>query len=383
MDWKKIGLGILFIIIIFLATEALLPREGVKSADLRVTDLTVTPTKVLTGETVSISANVKNTGGRESSENIKFIIGESVAKVFNIKISPGENKLIKFGIKKEEEGFYQVEVSNITSRFEALPDKEVGERLENVRIINVFNNYSHNPNLQTSWGFSCLVKTEVMNILFDTGGSGKILLGNMGEMGIDPEKIDVVFLSHIHGDHVGGLKKFLKVNPHVTVYFPGSFPESFKDEIEKTGAEGVKVNSPKRVAPGIQSTGELMGPPKEQSLVISTAEGLAVITGCAHPGIVRTVRRARELENDNLHLVMGGFHLTGVSNEELRSIVRSFRELGVEMVSPTHCSGDRCREIFKEEYGENYLPDGVGSIIQVATGASGEKDFGGNTSRKN
>lgn len=56
-------------------------------------------------------------------------------------------------------------------------------------------------------------------------------MGNMEKMGINSGNIDVVFLSHIHGDHVRGLKKFLEVNPDVTVYLPESFPEGFKDEV--------------------------------------------------------------------------------------------------------------------------------------------------------
>ncbi len=122
----------------------------------------------------------------------------------------------------------------------------------------------------------------------------------------------------------------------------------------------MKVDSPRRIAPGVRSTGELRGPPKEQSLVLSTEKGLVVITGCAHPGIVRIVRRARDLEGDDLHLVMGGFHLGGASDEELRNIVESFREMGVEKVSPTHCSGDRCRDSSRRSTGRTTSPTARG-----------------------
>ncbi|KXA90199.1 hypothetical protein AKJ61_01280 [candidate division MSBL1 archaeon SCGC-AAA259B11] len=122
MDKKKIGLVIIGIVVILGIIGALLSRgeEEVEPANLQVSELNVTPSEVLTNETVNISANVKNIGGRKGSENIKFIVGEGVAKIFNITLSPGENKIVKFGIRKEEAGTYNVEVSGMTDSFVAV-----------------------------------------------------------------------------------------------------------------------------------------------------------------------------------------------------------------------------------------------------------------------
>jgi 7,8-dihydropterin-6-yl-methyl-4-(beta-D-ribofuranosyl)aminobenzene 5'-phosphate synthase len=88
--------------------------------------------------------------------------------------------------------------------------------------------YDNNPykeRLTAAWGFSCVIRGTEKTILFDTGGDGSILLANMEELGINPKEIDLVVLSHIHGDHVGGLSSFLEKNPEVVVYLPKSFPK--------------------------------------------------------------------------------------------------------------------------------------------------------------
>jgi len=105
---------------------------------------------------------------------------------------------------------------------------------------------------------------------------------------------------------------------------------------------------------------------KEQSLVLNTKEGLVVITGCAHPGVVNIAEKARQILPDkSIYLVMGGFHLSGASDSQLKTIIKGFRDLGVQRVAPSHCSGDRCRELFREEYKENYVEGGAGKIIAL------------------
>ena len=138
--------------------------------------------------------------------------------------------------------------------------------------------------------------------------------------------------------------------------------------ITNQGAEFVSVDRPRKISDFVYTTGELYGPPKEQSLIINSKKGLIVITGCAHPGVVNIVKKAKEIfPEEKVCLVLGGFHLGGVSDSKLKSIVSDFRKLGVEKVAPSHCSGDRCRELFKEEYKEDFIECGVGKIIEVVT----------------
>jgi len=233
-----------------------------------------------------------------------------------------------------------------------------------VTILVVYDNYQINSNLSPAWGFGCVIRTPTQDILFDTGGDSSILLSNMEKMNIDPKDIDIVVISHIHGDHVGGLDGFLDRNADVRVYIPASFPDSWRDKIESHGAEYRDVSWATQISNEVYTTGEMGTWIKEQSLVVDTNEGLVIISGCAHPGVLNIATKARQiLLHREFYLFMGGFHLSGSSDSELRNIVQGFRDIGVRKVAPSHCSGDRCRELFREEYQEDYIESGVGKKI--------------------
>ena len=247
--------------------------------------------------------------------------------------------------------------------------EEVAEHpIAPVTIIVTYDNNSYDERLKTAWGFSCLVRFGGKSILFDTGGDSPTLLYNMRQLEIDPKEVDVVVLSHIHGDHVGGLSGFLKENSDVTVYVPESFPQSFKDEVRLSGAKLEEIKEARELLDNVYTTGELDGGIKEQSLVVETNEGSVVITGCAHPGVVKMVERAKQLVKGDVLLVMGGFHLGSKSEHEIQEIIASFKDLGVVHVGPCHCSGDRARRLFQEAYGEDFLQIGVGGVIAISDG---------------
>jgi 7,8-dihydropterin-6-yl-methyl-4-(beta-D-ribofuranosyl)aminobenzene 5'-phosphate synthase len=230
----------------------------------------------------------------------------------------------------------------------------------------VYDNNQYNQDLVAKWGFSCLVEGLEETILFDTGGDSDTLLYNMRQLNIEPEEVDAVVLSHIHSDHVGGLSGLLKENSNVVVYLPQSFPESFKRDVRSAGAEVVEVSEPAELLNGVYTTGELGNATREQSLILVSREGLIVITGCAHPGVVNIIRKAKDVaEEDKVHLVVGGFHLVGAATSCIQSIVGEFRQQAVQKVAPCHCSGDEARELFRQEYGEDYIESGVGMRIAV------------------
>lgn len=230
----------------------------------------------------------------------------------------------------------------------------------------IYNNVPYNENLTTAWGFSCLIDLKDKSLLFDTGGIGSILLDNMRKLKIDPKKIDIVVLSHIHADHVGGLWSLLGKNNDVVVYLPESFPGSFKKRIRQTGASFIPVKKHTKICDNIYSTGELGGIwMREQSLIIDTPKGLIVVTGCAHPGIVNIVKKAKGLLNRNIYLVLGGFHLMAYSEKEVKEIIKELEELGVEKIAPSHCTGGRPIELFREAWRENFLDLGCGAVFEV------------------
>lgn len=236
--------------------------------------------------------------------------------------------------------------------------QEKGE-IQEVALISVYDNYQVDPELKTAWGFGTVVKTPKEILLFDTGGDSEILLFNMEKMNIEPHSIDKVIISHIHTDHAGGLKGFLGKNNNVTVFIPSSFPDSIRNMITSQGAKFVDVSGVQKISDFIFSTGELQGPPKEQSLVINSKKGLIVMTGCGHPGIINIVKKTKEMfPKLKVYLVMGGFHHPPIA------VVKGLRELGVEKVAPSHCTGDQVIEVFRKEYKEDFIKYGVGKIIE-------------------
>ncbi len=233
-----------------------------------------------------------------------------------------------------------------------------------VTVTIVYDNNAYDPRLQTAWGFSCLIETDAATLLFDTGGDGRTLLKNMATLGIDPQAIDVVILSHIHGDHTGGLAGLLGTGARPTVYVPRSFPASFKDSVRRyTALE--EVTGPAEIMPGVYTTGEVGSRIVEQALAVETDEGLVVITGCAHPGVVEMVRRARQAGQSEVSLVLGGFHLGGASERQIASIISDFRALGVQRVAPCHCTGEQAMRAFAAAYGADFRQTGVGCVLTL------------------
>jgi len=236
---------------------------------------------------------------------------------------------------------------------------------EDLDLTLVYDNNPYDEELETRWGFSCLVEGLEKTILFDVGGEGSVLLRNMEKLKIDPKKVDVVILSHVHYDHIGGLSDFLRKNPFVTVYMPKSLPQSVKDKVKDAGAELVEVHSSTEICKNAYSTGELGAWIKEESLIIKTSKGLVIITGCAHPGVVNIVKKAKEMLKTHVYLVLGGFHLCWMNTWQIKKIVKGVKKEKVEKVAPCHCSGDLARKLFEKAYGRDFIPVGCGKKIKI------------------
>ncbi|MBW1925939.1 MAG: MBL fold metallo-hydrolase [Deltaproteobacteria bacterium] len=242
---------------------------------------------------------------------------------------------------------------------------EAAEGYPSYRLTVVFNNIPYATNLRTGWGFACLIEGFQQTILFDTGSDGDILLSNMKGLGIDPGTVSAVVLSHIHADHCGGLERFLRRNPKVTVYLPESFPVSFIQAIQDTGAHVRKVGKPAQLLPHVYSTGEMGEWIREQSLILETPKNLVIITGCAHPGIVHIVEKAKDLLKKDIYMVVGGFHLAGTSTTRIREIIQGLKDLGVEKVAPSHCTGEEAIGLFKKSWGKDFVEGGCGAVIPL------------------
>jgi len=217
-----------------------------------------------------------------------------------------------------------------------------------MKIYILYDNNSRNT-FKSGWGFSCWISSD-KEILFDTGWDSTILFHNMKKMNLNPEDIDILFLSHQHWDHTGSMAEILDLcNPEV--FAPKSFSEHFKSEISQRSTLYEIENSVK-ISDNVYTTGELGSWIKEQSLLIKTDNGINIITGCAHPGVDKIVEKAKEF--GKIHSLIGGLH-----NFDRFEILKN-----IDRIMPCHCTihRDKISELFPSRYREIMAGDEI--IIQ-------------------
>ncbi|MCF8053369.1 MAG: MBL fold metallo-hydrolase [Desulfobacterales bacterium] len=238
-------------------------------------------------------------------------------------------------------------------------------RLDDIRITVVYDNIPFRPGPIPEWGFSCLVEGGNGPILFDTGGSAQTLEKNLAVLGVDIAPVGIVFISHDHRDHTGGAGVVLADGRPRTYFMPHSMSSPLeKSSLEKLGQSVVVAKKPVKVTEASFSSGK-MGSfmADEHTLAIDTDGGLIVISGCAHPGIVELVSKAKSLSGKEILLVMGGFHLMDYPPSDIRKIIAAFKTLGVRFVAPSHCTGTPARRLFQEQYGAGFIESGVGKVV--------------------
>ena len=235
---------------------------------------------------------------------------------------------------------------------------------KHVEIVVVVDNYQFRNDLMTAWGISIHLVVDGFKILFDTGPSEPILEYNAAKLGIDLTDIDTIVISHVHGDHIGGLSFATALsNKNVTVYVPLEAYPTARSLLPNMNI--VIVNKTMEIAPHVYVVGPLYGPPQEMFLAISTRKGLIIVTGCSHPGIVNMVKKAMEDLNQSVYMVIGGFHLAGAYSGRVRSIADELVSLGVKKIYPLHCSGDYIRNYLKNTYPDVYGDGGVGLKVVI------------------
>ncbi len=241
---------------------------------------------------------------------------------------------------------------------------EPAQESSELEIRVVFDNTSARPDLRRSWGFSAVVDFRGRRILFDAGSDPILLLEHLEKMQIDPTSIEHAVISHQHGDHLRGVYWVFEKNPKLQVHFLDCFPEEPFRRAAALKMTPHRVTEPFEVVPGIFSTGIVDGLPSEQSLAIETSQGLVMLVGCSHPGVVNLVETAQtQRKKDSVRLLLGGFHMLRKPPEQIKAAINRLQDLKVDTVMPAHCSGDPAKEMFQALYGKQFHAAGAGRLI--------------------
>lgn len=233
------------------------------------------------------------------------------------------------------------------------------------------------------WGFSAVADVDGHRILFDTGDRPETVLNNAKELHVDLSNITDVILSHNHHDHTGGLmtlrRTLMRQNPaalsraHVGKGIfdprrsdqgkPLEFMTTTRREFETSGGHFVVYDHPTQLWPGVWLTGPVPRKypernwsghvqiqtkdgwkedniPEDMSLVIDTPQGLVIVSGCGHSGIINTFEYARaSVRNAPIDAAIGGFHLYQLDDEKLRWTAGKLHEFGLQNFLGAHCTG--------------------------------------------
>ncbi|MBI5821480.1 MAG: MBL fold metallo-hydrolase [Verrucomicrobia bacterium] len=235
-----------------------------------------------------------------------------------------------------------------------------------VTLTVLYDNQGTHESLTKDWGFSCLIRGLDKVILFDTGAKGPILVENARRLGVNLSEVDIVVLSHAHGDHAGGLGALLEQVPKAVVYLP---PDPSPIVRRQTAARTAQVfpaaQQNRELCPGAILTGVLGEKIKEHALALRSPRGWVILTGCAHPGIERIVEKVADSIGGRIHLIAGGFHLLDKTPAEVEAVAARLKELKVQKAAPSHCTGASAVNILKAKFGADFVSLGLGVTVVI------------------
>ena len=225
----------------------------------------------------------------------------------------------------------------------------------------LYDNRSMAEGIGPDWGFACMVGDD---LLFNTGEKSPLLLENMSKMGVNPASLASVVVSHADVYSAGALIDLLDQTPSANVYLHSKFPQAFIANVrQKVGDRLVLADEFTEVSDGIYATGPY--PTREQALVIRGESGLVVLTGCAQPSAGDILQNIRKHLDEPIDLVIGGLHLACRMEDEVLDAIKAFRRLGVKRAGLCHCTGEEAMQMFRDEYGDDFVEVGAGLTLQV------------------
>lgn len=268
------------------------------------------------------------------------------------------------------------------------------------RITILVDNNSAKADLETEHGLALWIEYKDKRILFDTGQSN-LLLQNAEKLGVNLVQANAIVLSHGHYDHTGGLTGVIELAQNAVIY---SHPEAAKprysckeakshfigisEPAKKAIAEHkvIWTEKPFQLCTQVTLTGQI---PRtndfedvggaffvdenchtpdslidDMAMFIESSDGLIVIFGCAHSGVVNTLDYISKLTGCNkIYAVIGGMHLLNANPVRVANTIETFQKYRIQKIIPLHCTGQKAAQNFKSVLGDRCLFLGAGSQI--------------------
>lgn len=269
------------------------------------------------------------------------------------------------------------------------------------RVTILSDAFGKNGTLAPVWGYSALIEFEGKRILFDTGGDNALFQQSLQRMHVDLSHLDMVIISHAHGDHTSGLRYVLSLNPNVPLFVPdddfftgkelphpflatnadptlpaemryygGKAPAHIQDWLAYSDTKMTVVNGPVSLAPHIRlvalvSSKAAFAGLHEISLVLDTPKGAVIVAGCSHPGIEQILAAATASDPKTpVYMLFGGLHLVLDTREQIEGTLNVIADqYHVQKMAVGHCTGERAFSMIKQKWAKNDEYAGLGEVI--------------------
>ncbi len=275
-----------------------------------------------------------------------------------------------------------------------------------MKIVTLIENDTQSgKDLYNEHGLSLFIQVDGKNILFDSGQSGRFI-DNAKALNIDLKELDYVILSHGHYDHSGGFRRLIEeINPNIKLFLGEGFFNAKYNRVDEnrydyTGnpfdkeflqnnnietkyvhenmlhiTENLVVFSNFNINPEFENTIERMYLKKdgeykkdqfldEISLGIKSDQGIIVLVGCSHVGVVNILDTIKDRTGENIHSLIGGTHLVREDDEQINKIIEYFKVEDIKNIGACHCTGKQGETMLSQQLEEIFINNNTGQILE-------------------